>query len=72
VTSASVLRTTTLRGHPVWVVSFADPATPAWFTAWIDRSSYRTLRLDMVAAAHFMRDRDGPFNAPITVDAPGS
>jgi copper transport protein len=70
IADAHVVRTAKVDGRPVWVVSFADPATPAWFTAWIDRSNYRTLKLDMVAAAHFMHDRDGPFDAPITVDAP--
>jgi copper transport protein len=70
VTDAHVLRTAHVDGRSVWVVSFADPSTPAWFTAWIDRSTQRTLRLDMVAVAHFMHDRDGPFNAPISVDAP--
>jgi hypothetical protein len=54
----------------VWVVSFLDPSTPSWFTAWIDRESYRTLRLDMVATAHFMHDRAGPFNAPVRVEPP--
>jgi copper transport protein len=70
VTSASVLRTTTLRGRDVVVVSFVDPATPSWFTIWVDRETFRPLQLDMVAAAHFMRDRDGPFNAPMSIDAP--
>jgi len=70
VTDAHVLRTARVDGHSVWVISFVDPSTPAWFTAWIDRSTLRTLRLDMVAVAHFMHDRDGPFNAPISVDAP--
>jgi hypothetical protein len=70
ITDAHVVRTAEVDGRPVWVVSFLDPNTPAWFTAWIDRENDRTLKLDMVAAAHFMHDRDGPFNAPITVDAP--
>jgi hypothetical protein len=52
-------------------VSFFDPATPAWFTASIDRSTYRTLRLQMVAAAHFMHDVDGPFNTSVSVTPPG-
>jgi hypothetical protein len=72
ITDAHVLRTDAVDGHPVWVVSFLDPATPAWFTAWIDRSSFRTLRLEMIAAAHFMHDRDGPFDAPISVEPPGA
>jgi copper transport protein len=72
VTNAHVLRTARVDGRPVWVVSFLDPSTPAWFTAWVDRSSYRTLRLEMVATAHFMHDRDGPFNAPVRVEPPKS
>jgi len=72
ITDAHVLRTDTVDGHPVWVVSFLDPTTPAWFTAWIDRSSFRTLRLEMIAAAHFMHDRYGPFDAPISVAPPGA
>jgi len=72
ITDAHVLRTDEVDGHAVWVVSFLDPATPAWFTVWIDRSSFRTLRLEMIAAAHFMHDRDGPFDAPISVEPPGA
>jgi copper transport protein len=72
VTNAHVLRTARVDGRPVWVVTFADPSTPAWFTAWVDRESYRTLRLDMVATAHFMHDRAGPFNEPLTIEPPGS
>jgi methionine-rich copper-binding protein CopC len=72
VTNASVLRTERVAGRPAWVVSFVDPATPSWFTAWIDRRTYRTVRLDMVAVAHFMHDRDGPFNAAVSVEPPGA
>jgi putative copper export protein len=71
-TDAHVLRTAKVDGRPVWVVSFLDPSTPSWFTAWVDRSTYRTLRLDMVATAHFMHDRAGPFDAPVEVEPPGS
>ena len=70
ITNPRVLRTDRVDGRPVWVVSFLDAATPAWFTAWIDRTTYRTLRLDMVATAHFMHDRDGPFDAPLSVEPP--
>jgi copper transport protein len=70
ITNARVLRTDHVGGNAVWVVSFLDPATPAWFTAWIDRTSYRTLQLEMVATAHFMHDRDGPFDAPLRVEPP--
>jgi methionine-rich copper-binding protein CopC len=72
VTNASVLGTANVDGRSAWVVSFVDPATPSWFTAWIDRKTYHTLRLDMVAVAHFMHDRDGPFNAPVSVEPPGA
>jgi len=72
IVDAHILRTDTVDGHPVWVVSFLDRSTPAWFTAWIDRSSYRTRRLEMVAVAHFMHDRDGPFNAPVSIQPPGA
>jgi copper transport protein len=70
ITNIRVLRSDRFDGRPVWVVSFLDPATPAWFTAWIDRSTYRTLQLEMVATAHFMRDRDGPFDTPLRVEPP--
>jgi methionine-rich copper-binding protein CopC len=72
IVDAHVLRTDTVDGHPVWVVSFLDRSTPAWFTAWVDQSSYRTRRLEMVAVAHFMHDRDGPFNAPLSIQPPGA
>jgi copper transport protein len=70
ITNVRVLRDSRVAGRPVWVVSFLDPGTPAWFTAWIDRSTYRTLRLEMVATAHFMHDSDGPFDAPLRVEPP--
>jgi hypothetical protein len=57
-------------GRPVWVVSFADPTIPAWFTAWIDRVSYRTLQLRMTAAGHFMFHRYLRFNAPLRIVPP--
>jgi hypothetical protein len=65
-----LLARTSVAGRPVWVISFADPSIPAWFTAWIDRSSYRTLRLRMTAAAHFMAHRYLEFNAPLKIVPP--
>ena len=53
-------------GRPAWVVSFANPTTPAWFTAVIDRATYRPLRLHMTAAAHFMTHRYLEFDRPLT------
>ena len=59
----------TVRGRPVWDVSFFDPATPAWFEATIDQKTDRTLELDMTAASHFMHHVYGPFDAPMRLHA---
>jgi hypothetical protein len=69
-TNARVLSKARVGGRPVWVVSFANPTTPAWFTAWIDRESYRTLRLRMTAAAHFMFHRYLEFDGPLRISPP--
>ncbi|HSS81346.1 MAG TPA: hypothetical protein VLK24_09130 [Gaiellaceae bacterium] len=69
-TNAYVLREGRVAGRPVWVVSFANPTTPAWFTAWIDRATYRPLRMRMTAAAHFMTHRYLAFNRPLTIAPP--
>jgi hypothetical protein len=71
-TDAHVLRVARVHGDPVWVVSFLDPVTPAWFKLWVDRRTHQTLRLEMIATAHFMRNRMGSFDAPVTVEAPNS
>jgi hypothetical protein len=67
---ARLLARSSVDGRPVWIVSFADPTIPAWFTAWIDRSSYRTLRLRMTAAGHFMFHRYLQFNRPLRIVPP--
>jgi hypothetical protein len=69
-TNAYLLRDGSVAGKPVWVVSFANPTTPAWFTAWIDRATYRPLRLHMTAAAHFMTHRYLAFDRPLTITPP--
>jgi hypothetical protein len=69
-TNAHVLSEASVGGRPVWVVSFANPTVPAWFTAWIDRESYRTLRLRMTAAGHFMFHRYLEFDAPLRIRPP--
>ena len=71
-TDAHVVRIARVHGDRVWVVSFLDPVTPAWFKLWVDRRTYQTLRLEMIATAHFMRNRMGGFDAPIAVEAPGN
>lgn len=70
VTNAHVLGSSTLNGHAVWLVSFATPTVPAWFTAWIDKRDYRTLQLRMTAAGHFMFHRYTRFNAPLKIVPP--
>ncbi len=69
-TNAHVLGTSTVDGRRVWVVSFVNPSIPAWFTAWIDQSSYRPLRLRMTAASHFMFHRYLEFDKPLGISAP--
>ena len=57
-------------GRPVWIVSFANPTIPAWFTAWIDRGTYRTLQLRMTAGSHFMFHRYLAFDRPLRIVPP--
>jgi hypothetical protein len=59
-----------VHGRPVWIVSFANPTTPAWFTAWIDKQNSRPLQLRMTAAAHFMFHRYVAFNQPLRITPP--
>jgi len=68
--NAHILGTDRVDGRPVWIVSFANPSIPAWFTAWIDRSSYRTLRLRMTAASHFMFHRYVEFDRSLKIVPP--
>jgi hypothetical protein len=67
---ARVIGTGKVGGRPVWHVSFFDPSTPSWFEASIDQKTYRTLELDMTAAAHFMHDVYGPFDASMPLQPP--
>lgn len=69
-TNAYLLGTARVNGRPVWVVTFANRTTPAWFTAWIDRTTYRPLRLHMTAAAHFMTHRYLAFDRPLKIKPP--
>jgi hypothetical protein len=70
VQDATILGSATVQGRPVWVVSFAAPQTPGFFTIWVDKSNHRTLELKMTAAAHFMHHTYDQFDAPISVVAP--
>jgi hypothetical protein len=69
-TNARLLGTGRVGGRRVWVVSFANPTTPAWFTAWIDRETHRPLQLRMTAAAHFMFHRYLEFDRPLRIVPP--
>jgi hypothetical protein len=68
--NAHVLGQARVDGRPVWVVSFVNPTIPAWFMVSIDRESYRTLRLRMTAAAHFMSHRYVEFDRPLKIVRP--
>jgi hypothetical protein len=69
-TNAYVVGSANVRGRPVWNVTFFDPKTPAWFTVSVDRETRRTLDLRMVAAAHFMHEVYGSFDAAPAIRAP--
>ena len=66
--NAHVLGSGTVGGRSVWIVSFFDPGTPAWFQVAIDKRTRRTLKLQMMATSHFMHDTFSDFDraAPIT------
>jgi hypothetical protein len=66
----TILGTATVQGRTCWVIAFADPQTPGFFTIYVDKSTHRTLELEMTAAAHFMHHVYGPFNEPLRVQPP--
>ena len=67
---AALLGSGTVAGRPVWRISFVDPTVPAWYTASIDKQTYRTLALEMTAAAHFMRHAYSGFDEPVSIAPP--
>jgi copper transport protein len=69
-TNAHLLGTGRLRGRSVWIVSFYDPRSTAFFTIRVDKETHRMLELRMTAAAHFMRQRYSRFNAPLAIVPP--
>ncbi|MCW2975128.1 MAG: hypothetical protein JWM06_409, partial [Actinomycetia bacterium] len=71
VTDAHVLGSATVRGRPVWRVSFYDPGTPGWFTVLVDKTTLRVYQVRMTATAHFMRDDYGSFDTTPPIVAPG-
>ena len=63
---ASLLGSGKVGSRVVWIVTFLQPSSPAWFTLSIDKATYRPLELRMVAPAHFMHHLYRDFNkAPL-------
>ncbi|HET8742870.1 MAG TPA: hypothetical protein VFM41_09630, partial [Gaiella sp.] len=60
---AALLGPGSVRGRPVWRISFVDRSVPAWYTISVDRQTGRTLGLEMTAAAHFMHHVYSGFDA---------
>lgn len=69
-TNARVVGTTVARGRPALMVTFFDPRTPAWYAVILDRQTFRTYDLRMVATAHFMHDRFHSFNETPAIRPP--
>ncbi len=59
-----------MNGREVWRISFVDPNVPAWFNVSIDKKTLRTLKLSMIAAAHFMHHVYGGFDEPQSIEPP--
>ncbi|HEX6489782.1 MAG TPA: copper resistance protein CopC [Gaiellaceae bacterium] len=59
---ANALGWTAVGGRRARLVSFFDPVLPAWFEMAVDPGSALPLRLEMIAAAHFMHHRYTDFN----------
>jgi hypothetical protein len=70
VADAHVLGGTRMHGHSVWLVSFFDPVTPAWFEIALDRRTLRTVDLRMTTTAHFMHDVYSRFNTSPAITPP--
>ena len=66
VTNAYLLATTARS----YLVSFMNPAVPAWFTLRLDRRTLLPRMLQMTAPAHFMLHRYTAFNAPPRIKPP--
>jgi copper transport protein len=69
---AALIGSDTVAGRAVWRVSFVDPSVPAWYTAAIDKRTYRTLAVEMTAPAHFMRHVYSGFDEPASIEPPRS
>lgn len=70
VKDAHVIGRATVDGKPATLVTFYDPGTPGWFELTIDDATLRTMRVNMIATAHFMQDDYGAFNATAPIEPP--
>jgi hypothetical protein len=70
VRDAHVVGSGRIGSRPVWLVTFFDPRTPAWFLASVDKRTARTRDIRMWASAHFMHDTYGQFDAPLEIIPP--
>jgi hypothetical protein len=66
------LQPTSVGGAAAVRLSFVDPATPAWFTVTADARTLHVRRIDMIAAAHFMRDDYRSFDTPVDISPPAA
>jgi hypothetical protein len=66
----TLLGTPTVAGRPALRVSFAAPQMAAFFDLVVDRATYRPLRLEMTAAAHFMQHRYSGFDTALRIEPP--
>jgi copper transport protein len=73
-TDARILRTETVSGVPVTVISafggHGSSPDSVWFTLSVDRETGRVLRSQMWAPDHFMDDRYHAFNRPAGIPTP--
>ena len=68
--NANALGWTKVGGRRARLLSFFDPVLPAWFEVAVDPRSALPLRLQMIAAAHFMHHRYTNFNRPLRIVPP--
>jgi hypothetical protein len=67
---AKLLGSRTVDGRRAQLTTFFDPTLPAWFQVAIDPTTKRPLRLDMIAAAHFMHHRYRDYDKPMRIVPP--
>jgi hypothetical protein len=67
---AALIGSRRVGGRETWLVSFVDPAIPAWFTVAVEKQTFRPLELRMVAPAHFMHHLYERFNAAAPIKPP--